>query len=115
MMAAPPGSELFSKAMARAPASRASIPAATPAPPAPTIAMSVSYCLTPAICRPPIGGGPTLNAPIEKLNDVRQGSFWSDGADARAMSCSTDVARLVYEPARTLRAFRHGDASLVRQ
>src|SRR5215831_1790466 len=38
------------------------------------------------------------------LNDVRQGSFWSDGADARAMSCSADVARLVYEPARTLRS-----------
>src|SRR5262245_63306630 len=49
MMAAPPGSPLFSKAMARAPASRASMPAATPAPPAPTIAMSVSYCLTLAI------------------------------------------------------------------
>src|SRR5258708_29668715 len=49
MLAAPPGSEPCSKAMARAPASRASIPAATPAPPAPTMAMSVSYCLPPAI------------------------------------------------------------------
>src|SRR5262245_18976493 len=92
MMAAPPGSELFSKAMARASASRASMPAATPAPPEPTIAMSVSYCLTPAIGVPgaPIGGGPTLNAPIEKLNDVRQRSISSDrpASDALGMSAS---------------------------
>ena len=49
MMAAPPSSAPCSKTMARAPASRASMPAAMPAPPAPTIAMSVSYCLPPAI------------------------------------------------------------------
>jgi hypothetical protein len=40
--AAPPRFDDFSKAMARAPASRASIPAATPAPPDPMMATSVS-------------------------------------------------------------------------
>src|SRR4030095_6275727 len=42
----PPGREAFSKCRPRARASRASMPAEIPAPPAPMIAMSVSYCLT---------------------------------------------------------------------
>src|SRR4249920_3404597 len=47
MMAAPPGSQYFSNARARAPASLASMPAAMPAAPEPMIAMSVRYCMTP--------------------------------------------------------------------
>ena len=46
MMAAPPRSGAFSKAMAPAPASRASMPAAIPAPPEPMMAISVVKCLT---------------------------------------------------------------------
>ena len=41
-IAAPPGEAAFSNTMTLAPASRASMPAAMPAPPAPIIAMSVS-------------------------------------------------------------------------
>src|SRR5581483_11201210 len=46
ILAAPPGSAALSKAMTRAPADRASMPAAVPAPPVPTMATSVSYCFT---------------------------------------------------------------------
>jgi hypothetical protein len=48
-MAAPPGAALCSNAMARAPAARASMPAAIPAPPAPTMATSVSNRLASVI------------------------------------------------------------------
>ena len=46
IIAAPPGSEAFSNETTRAPAARASIPAAIPAPPEPIIATSVSKVLT---------------------------------------------------------------------